>query len=393
MSLSLDDIHFLTSAAGQEALARFADADLSPEKTLPLLLQMRQSLTPNRAAAVLTTLRLRDKAQSKFPRHASQMLFTEAALQQASHPHIRQYRSHKAERESLLDVCCGIGSDAIDFAKAGKTVIGLDIDPVRLAIAKHNAAIADLDVDFQLGDARDPLPDGYSGIFFDPARRDSQGKRIRHVERYRPPLATIRDWHADEIIVKLSPAVDMTQLRAYGGQIQFISVAGDLKEALLWATRANSPPLATRIDDDGIHHMPGGGDLDIPLSEPRAWLLEPDPAIMRSRALGRLAATLDAAQLDETIAWLTLDSRPKTPWGRPFRVLEWMPFSLKRLRRYLVERNVGRVTVKKRGFPMQPDELIERLRLKGGDESRTLIATRCLNRHIVAICADGASNA
>ena len=388
MSLSLDDISFLTSAAGCDALQSFADADLSPQNTLPLLLQMRRSLTPEQAAALLTTLRLRHKARAKFPRRAHKLLFTEAGLQQATDPQIRAYRSRLTQADSLLDVCCGIGSDAIASAHAGKRVLGLDHDSVAIAIARHNAAVSGVDADFRLMDARDPLPSGYAGIFFDPARRDSGGRRIHDVERYHPPLSTIRAWQADEIIVKLSPAVDLTQLADYGGQMEFISVNGDLKEALLWATRPPSPPRATRIDAAGTHHLAGGGQFAIPLSEPRAWLLEPDPAMLRSGALRRLAAQLGASLLDETIAWLTLESRPETPWGRSFRVLDWMPFSLKRLRSYLIERHVGTVTVKKRGFPMLPEELIARLRLKGGGESRTLIATRCRGRHIVAVCAD-----
>ncbi len=51
-----------------------------------------------------------------------------------------------------------------------------------------------------------------------------------------------------------------------------------------------------------------------------------------------------------------------------------MPFSLKRLRAYLRQRNVGRATVKKRGSPLQPEELIRELRLEG-EEERVLFLT------------------
>ena len=68
--------------------------------------------------------------------------------------------------------------------------------------------------------------------------------------------------------------------------------------------------------------------------------------------------------LDETIAYLTLDLKTDTPWGRYWQVMDWMPFQLKRLRRHLVERGAGKLTVKKRGFPLAPEDLIVRLRLK-----------------------------
>ena len=55
--------------------------------------------------------------------------------------------------------------------------------------------------------------------------------------------------------------------------------------------------------------------------------------------------------------------------------LDWMPFNLKRLRATLRERNVGQVTVKKRGSALSPEELIAKLKLKG-DNSRVLALTR-----------------
>ncbi|MCY3779658.1 MAG: SAM-dependent methyltransferase, partial [Chloroflexi bacterium] len=66
---------------------------------------------------------------------------------------------------------------------------------------------------------------------------------------------------------------------------------------------------------------------------------------------------------------------------------DWMPFQLKRLRRYLADRGVGRVTVKKRGFPLTPEELIARLRLKG-DESRVLVMTRHNGKPVAIVCEE-----
>lgn len=92
--------------------------------------------------------------------------------------------------------------------------------------------------------------------------------------------------------------------------------------------------------------------------------------------------------LDETIAYLTMDLKTDTPWGRYWQVMDWMPFQLKRLRRHLVERGAGKLTVKKRGFPLAPEDLIVRLRLKSGSESRVLVMTRHNGKPIAIICED-----
>ena len=93
MPLTLDDISFLSSDRGRDLLRAYAHVDGSDDQLLPLLSQLRKTLDPRQAAALLTTLQLRQKAERKFPNHAHRMLFTEESLQQASNPLVRKYRA------------------------------------------------------------------------------------------------------------------------------------------------------------------------------------------------------------------------------------------------------------------------------------------------------------
>ncbi|KAJ4482436.1 S-adenosyl-L-methionine-dependent methyltransferase [Lentinula aciculospora] len=43
--------------------------------------------------------------------------------------------------DTILDAFCGVGGNAIAFAKTCQRVIALDISPIRLALARHNAQI------------------------------------------------------------------------------------------------------------------------------------------------------------------------------------------------------------------------------------------------------------
>ena len=389
MTLSLADIAFLRSEKARAVLSAYAESNFSQANTLNLLTELRRSLDIYEARAVLTTLRLRKQAVTKFPQHAQKMLFTADGLQQASHPLSRAYRAHAVEGSSVLDLCCGIGADSLAFATAGRRAMGLDIEPVRIALARHNAEVSGLKVGFQVADVRETLPEGdFDCIFYDPARRDERGRRIHDVESYLPPLSLVRTWNAQEMIVKLSPAVKLRQLDAYRGCLEFISVNGNLAEALFWLHRSPLPPAAVKLNADAVHRFVREHPARADITPPKAWLFEPDPAIMRAGLAQDLAIELGASMLDDTIAYLTMDVRKETPWGRYWRVLDWMPFQLKRLRRYLAERNVGQVTVKKRGFAMSPEELTARLRLRRGQESRVLVATRSQNQPIIIICED-----
>jgi trimethylguanosine synthase len=70
---------------------------------------------------------------------------------------------HIAERcqcDLIVDAFCGVGSNAIQFAFTCERVIAIDIDPVKIACARHNAEIygvADR-IEFLLGDFFDIMP-------------------------------------------------------------------------------------------------------------------------------------------------------------------------------------------------------------------------------------------
>jgi len=388
MSLRLEDIAFLRGATAQRILADCAQRELAGQQTLQLLGDLRTSLQASEAAAIVSTLQLRRKATRKFPCDAGRMLFTDAALQQASQPQVSRYRASQLPAGPVLDLCCGVGADSLAFARGGRAVQAVDSDSVLIAIARHNAAALGLEIDFVQADLRHFCPSGAVAVFFDPARRDSRGRRIHHVERYEPPLALARGWQAPAIAIKLSPAVDLQQLAGYGGQVEFISLRGRLVEALLWMQRAPAPPMATLLTDSGSLHMRFRELPPAPISAPRAWLLEPDPALLRAGLVQQLAHELGACQLDASIAYLTTDEPVASPWARAWRVLDWMPFQLKRLRRYFRRRGVGLLTIKKRGFALSPEELRRKLRLKRGGEARVLVMTRYCGQPIAIICAE-----
>ncbi|MEZ4670486.1 MAG: class I SAM-dependent methyltransferase [Anaerolineae bacterium] len=390
MSLSLDDLAFLSTSAGQQLLIHLAQVDLSDKNTLHLLTTLRKTYTGTQASAALEMARLRQKAVTKFGEQAQHFFFTREALEQASSPAIRHYRAECLGAVDLVDACCGIGSDSLAFAQTGARVTGVDTDEVRAVIAQHNAGVVGLQIRVLVADVTNGLPDS-KVVFFDPARRGQRGNRLFDVEQYQPPLSTIRQWKQRQVIVKLSPGVDLAQLENYSGQIEFISEDGDLKEAVLWH---NAEPMlqATLIANGGMFHWtrPRTINFDFEpdelLSEPHAWLVEPDPALIRARLVQDAAHTFGGQLLDNSIAYFTMPTKPDSVWLRAWQILDWMPFNLKHLRTYLRERHVGRVTVKKRGTAVTPEALIPQLKLAGSEE-RVLVLTRLRGQQIVMICA------
>lgn len=79
----------------------------------------------------------------------------------------------RLEGRTVIDAGCGAGGNTIGFARAGCRVIAIERDPARLADARHNAGIYDVEgrVEFVLGDALALLPmraDPEAVLFLDP---------------------------------------------------------------------------------------------------------------------------------------------------------------------------------------------------------------------------------
>ncbi len=385
--MKLEDFRSLLSPLGQRALESAAAMEPREEDFLADLQMLAKRYPRELARSALETAILRREARAKFPQ-ADQMYFTREALEQASSWKVSSHRSERYKGFArLLDLGCSIGGDTIALSKVAPTM-GMDHDSLRLAMAQANTNALNLHVDFIRADLSSPFPlspNPSTALFFDPARR-TDGRRAFSVQEYSPPLSVIEDWlpRFPALGAKISPGVDLAELSTYNAEIEFISLNGELKEAVLWfGPLKTAERRATLLPDP--HTLTAETQPELPLSEPRAFLYEPDPAILRAGLVAAVGAQLDAAQLDREIAYLTSDSRMDTPFARVWEIEDWLPFQLKRLRTHLRERNIGKVTVKKRGSPLEPEELIQDLRLEG-DEERVIVLTQMRSAPIVLIC-------
>ncbi len=369
--MRVNDLTFLQSAAAERWLAELADSPITKHTHLQLISKLRREMEPERAQAVMETAVLRQKARKKFTR-AAEMFFTRAALEQSSSERIAAYRARRfaeAGISRVADLGCGIGGDAIGLT-AHAHVIGVEKEPLRLAMAQANVQAYGRGAMFEplLTDFTTLSRPDVDGLFFDPARRDERGRRFFSVHAYRPSLRWVEGWMKGvPTAVKISPGVKYEELPP-NAEVEFISVRGELKEAVLWYGELQTAVArrATLLIGNSVHTMT---TTDMPqhiaAAPPKRFLYEPDSAVIRAHLVKQLAEKLGATKLDDEIAYLSSDEEIDTVFARRFRVDAYFPFQLKRLRHYLRERAVGRVTIKKRGSPLEPEELRQRLRLRG----------------------------
>ncbi|HWV78207.1 MAG TPA: class I SAM-dependent methyltransferase [Isoptericola sp.] len=348
------------------------------------------------AAAALTQSRLRAKARAKLGDFADGMLFTPDGVEQATRLvvaalHARRYLA--AGVTKVADLTSGIGADALAFAGVGLRVLATDVDEITAALATVNLRhFPEAEVRHADGLALDLAAEGVDGVYADPARRTRGGRRVFDPAAYAPPLDAVWDLRAQvpALGIKVGPGIPHQGLPD-DAETQWVSVDGDVVEAGLWfgplapdgpgrsalvltTTGGTTASRTLRADLGTAELVPDVGDVG-------AYLYEPDGAVIRAGLVAHAAAELGGRLLDRTIAYVTTDQpAPPPPAGAAplatgYRVLDVMPFNLKRLKAYLRERGVGRLTIKKRGTAVTPEQLRAQLSPKG-DAEATLVLTR-----------------
>jgi SAM-dependent methyltransferase len=305
------------------------------------------------------------------------MYFTRDGLEQATRLRVSQHRATRiamAVTDSVLDLGCGVGGDVIALSNAGLTVAGVDLDPVRVALATANLRALDLPGAVLHTDGTQLDLSGFGVVFADPARRTAKG-RVFSVDDYNPPWSFVESLFARASCVKVAPGIPHA-LVPEGVEAEWVSDEGEVKEAALWssylvtvrrrATVIRGNGLASLTDEDD----PGAGVIPL-----RRYLYEPDGAVIRAGLVTAVAALVEGGLLDKHIAYVTADSLLSTPFARGYEVLETLPYKEKQLKAALRERNIGRLTIKKRGVDVAPDALRKRLDLSG-DEEATVVLTR-----------------
>lgn len=346
---------------------------------------------------MVETVLLRRRAAAKLAElpETSRWLFTDEALQQASAAPVARHRAHRiaaaAPGAVVHDVTCSIGTELAAFLAAGlpaDRILGSDLDPVRLAMARHNVA----GVVVARADALAPVSRG-TVVLADPGRRGG-GRRQFDPADYQPALDRLLDVYDDrDMAVKVAPGIDFEKLGALGfaGEIEVTSWRASVREACLWSpglTESGVRRRAVILDRD--EQITDADPPDCDVRPAGRWLIDPDGAVVRAGLVRQYGARHGLWQLDPDIAYLSGDELP--PGVRGFEVLETLAYSEKRLRQALAARDCGALEILVRGVrdvQADPDGLRRRLRLRGTQALSVVITrlgTGAAARAIAFIC-------
>lgn len=381
---------------GQELLASLPPYD--EDEVLALTTRLRaEGHDSELVAAALTQSRLRARALPRLGPASARLLLTTEGLEQATRPAVARRHAERllaAGVEHVWDLGSGLGLDALAFAAAGLSVTAVERDEEAATAAEANLApfpgarVLQTDA----SSVRLPTTDG---AWLDPARRtpgvaDVTGRtrRIFRLSEITPSWETVQEVARTAFATgaKLSPGFPVAELPD-GAEAEWVSLDGDVLECAVWwraavrrpgrsAVVGTSTPGGTRwltvepVDDAPDPMAPGETVLP--------WLAEPDRAVLAAGLTGSLAALVDGRELDHGVGYVAAPAVVDVPWARWFAVEEVLPLHARTVRAWLQARGVGRVTIKKRGVPTDPDRFRAELRLrpKRATSEATLVLTR-----------------
>jgi hypothetical protein len=347
---------------------------------------------PGLVAAVLSQAKLRRRARKKFGDFTDGMLFTEDGLEQASRLqaaalHAGRFRG--AGISQVADLGCGLGAESMAMGAIDLNVRAFEIDEVTAALAVFNLGAFD-NVEVEQADITTLDLSQFEALFFDPARRELDGKSERATRKFDPAQFSPNfNWVLEQARtkptgIKLGPGHPHEAI-AQDAEAQWLSIDGDLVELALWFGEVKRPKVAraaTVVNSTGRHEIVSetfeSEPADVlPLKQ---FIYEPDNAVVRSHLIADLAREIGASLISREIAYLSSDQEIESPMMRGFRVIDEMAFDRKKLKAYLREQNIGTLEIKKRGVDVVPEQLRKEMSLKG-EIAATLILTRVGDDH------------
>ncbi len=411
MALTLAQLEFLSGPSGVAALSiGLPDDPLAAQKKL------RKSYSYDEACAIghMRELRQRAVAVAKFSRElAAEMLLSDELLQQCSSLRLanyvgRQMAEMAAGRLEVLDLCCGLGGDAIGLAVAGLEVRGYDISPEAIVCSAHNARVAGVAerTKFATADVTQLDIPSDAIVHIDPDRR-SGGRRVVGLSELKPGEEFLRSLVQNTTggAMKLSAAMDFSELDDWPDvRLEYVSEDGVCKQLVVWWSpeRLRLTASSSQAGEDAPARCATAvwGAINDPQSEsisadapPAAfgevgrWLIEPGPEVIAAHAVDALAARDNLWRAYPGMLWLFGKESVDSHLARSYEIIETVPGREREIRIALKKLDAGLVEIKSRGVTINTDALQKRLRGKGdrrlvvlwtrmGDKQRAFIGVR-----------------
>jgi hypothetical protein len=353
--------------------------------------------------AAAQQIAMRQKAAKKLPFWANlpSLIFPPSvSMEQCSSELTAQYKARLVSGNTFIDITGGFGVDTFYIGKHFRDVTYVERQQELVHLAKHNLSILFGDQNIKLNIIHDEslhfiqeTPGKYDVLYADPARRGTGNQKMYQLKDLEPDVS--ENWNllrekAGVLLIKASPMLDIqAALRELPevNEVHVVAVKNEVKELLFLSTGATSQTriIATEIGSQSEQQffftLEEELNALVNYSLPQKYLVLPHSCILKAGAFKSFALRYGFNKLHAHTHLYTGEVLPERIPGRVFEVLETLKLDKKVLKDRFPE---GKVNVLTRNYPLKPDVLKKRYKLRdGGNEY--LIACTLLNGETSAV--------
>lgn len=329
----------------------------------------------------------RRKAKSKLPLFSGTELILYPPglnLEQSSSEETARFKAFLlnkilSSKNLLVDLTGGFGVDSFFLSKIGKQVLYIDPNIDLMAYAKHNHKTLGADnVSYNNITAEEFFnnrSDSVDCFFIDPSRRTTGNQKVFRLADCEPDIVQLQAKifsRSKNLLVKTSPMLDVqlgiSELK-FVKTVWVVAVDNEMKEILFLCEDGytEEPPVIaidlTKESESLLFNFSEERNLSVQLSNPLQYLYEPNAALLKAGAFKTVAAKFSLKKLHISTHLYTGNQKLENFPGRIFEVDRLLKAEPKAAAEFFTD---GKANIITRNYPLSPDELKKKLKLKDG---------------------------
>lgn len=339
-------------------------------------------------------------------------------MEQCSSEQTARYKQQLVEhlqtdKRTCIDLTGGFGVDFYWMSQGFSRRVYVEQNAELCAVAEHNFALLSLPCSVHNSDSTTFLStiEGNADIIYlDPARRNEHGGRTYGIADCTPNVLELLPLLLEKarfIVLKLSPmldwrkavsdlqeaAADCRQSHAFVSEVHIVSVGNECKELLLVLSRQGQTehPKVVCVNDRQVFQVGAAPFASAttpchevgPLSA-QSFLYEPNSSIMKAGCFAEVERQYPVRQLSVNshlfVSAVEIVDFP----GRRFQISSILSMNKQELREVLAD--VERANIAVRNFPLTPEQLRKKLKLKDGGDVYLFATTLTGGEHKLLFC-------
>ncbi len=339
---------------------------------------------------IVQQIKGRKVAEKKFPfLNQDNVIFPpNLNLEQASSQDTAEYKAQFFKGKKFIDLTCGFGIDAYFLSQNFEEITLLEQNAELLEIVKHNWEVLDRKANFinqKLEDFLENNVEKIDLIYLDPARRDNNNRKVFLLEDLSPNIVEIQKKLgeiSDEILIKLSPLIDLQHLVSSLkniSKIWIIAVKNEVKEVLIHIKKTDKETEISCVnlqtsEPEFNFTLNSEKHCKSEFSKPEKYIFIPNNSVLKSGAFNLVSEKFNLKKLHQNTHIYTLEKMIENFPGRVFEVEEINPKDLKKGEQYnIITKN----------FPLKPEEIKKKYKLKDGGNDYLIFCSSDKSKHIL----------